>query len=198
MPTPSTVLMAGLCAFGLWFSPVGSSEAAPDEASQAPETKRLDVIYWPTPPEVVAKMLELADPKPGEVLYDLGCGDGRIVVAAAKTYGVKAVGIDIDPRRVKQSNENVKKAGVGSLVTIRRQDVFEIDLSEASVVTMYLLPNLNQRLRPQLAKLKPGARVVSHAFLIPGVKPKATVKVRSPHGEQRTVLLYVAPLEDEG
>src|ERR1700760_2752218 len=107
-------------------------------------------------------MLELAEVKAGDVLYDLGCGDGRIVVTAAKRYGIKATGFDVDPERLQESRENVRANRVGDLVTIKNQDIFKTDLTGASVITLYLLPDLNVRLMPQLSKLKPGSRIVSH------------------------------------
>ncbi len=137
---------------------------------QAP-SRTPDVVYVPTPQAVVDKMLEMAEVKPGDVVYDLGCGDGRIVVTAAKKYGVKAVGFDINPVRVRESIENVKAANVGHLVTIRQADIFTLDLREASVVTLYLLSSLNVKLMPQLEKLKSGSRIVSHDFDMRGAKP---------------------------
>lgn len=133
--------------------------------------RKLDVVYVPTPQSVVDRMLELAEIRPGDVVYDLGCGDGRIVVTAAKQYGVKAVGYDIDPQRVKEARENVAKAGVGHLVRIEQADIFTLDLTGASVITLYLLPSLNVRLMPQLARMKPGSRIVSHNFDMQGAKP---------------------------
>ena len=131
-------------------------------ATQAPAPiKKPDVIFVPTPQEVVDKMLELAQLKKGDVLYDLGCGDGRIVVTAAKKYGVKAIGFDVDPQRIKEATENVQKNGVGNLVTIRQADIFEQDLREANVVTLYLLPELNVRLMPQFKQLKGAGRASS-------------------------------------
>ncbi len=163
-----------------------------------------DVIFVPTPQEVVDKMLELAAVKKGDVVYDLGCGDGRIVVTAAKKYGCKAVGIDIDPRRVEESLDNVKKNDVGDLVTIRQGDIFKADLSPASVVTVYLLPGLNLKLVPQLNKMKPGSRLVSHNYDIEGYKPKKTeqvmVKMLKDGKEQlvpHQVILWEIPLEKE-
>jgi ribosomal protein L11 methylase PrmA len=124
-----------------------------------------DVIYVPTPEPVVEKMLELAKPKKGEVLYDLGCGDGRIVVTAAKKYEVKGTGVDIDPQRIKESNENAEKAGVTDKVKFVKGNLFEMDFHDADVVTLYLLTELNKKLRPKLLDtLKPGSRIVSHAF----------------------------------
>jgi SAM-dependent methyltransferase len=139
--------------------------------TRKPPTREPDILYVPTPQEVVDKMLEMAEIKEGDVVYDLGCGDGRIVVTAAKKYGVKAVGFDIDPVRVKESRENVRKNNVEHLVTIHHEDVFTLDLREANVVTLYLLPSLNVKLMPQLEKLRPGSRILSHDFDMRGAKP---------------------------
>jgi SAM-dependent methyltransferase len=133
--------------------------------------RKPDVIFVPTPQEVVDKMLEMAEIKTGNILYDLGCGDGRIVVTAAKRYGVKAFGFDIDPARIKESLANVKSNKVEHLVTIKQADIFTLDLREANVVTLYLLPELNVKLMPQLAQLKPGSRIGSHDFSMRGAKP---------------------------
>lgn len=162
-------------------------------------TKEPDVIFVPTPQVVVDKMLELAEVKKDDVVYDLGCGNGIIVVTAAKKYGCKAVGFDIDPERIKESNENVKNNKVENLVQIQQEDIFKLDLSKATVVTLYLLPELNVRLIPQLEKLKPGSRIVSHDFDMKGVKPKKVVTVNSPgpDGREHTVYLWVTPLEKE-
>jgi len=135
------------------------------------EKPKLDVQFVPTPQAVVDKMLSMAEIRPGDVLYDLGCGDGRIVVTAARRYGIKAMGFDLDPKRVEESLANVKSNGVEHLVTIRQADVFTLDLTPASVVTLYLLPSLNVKLMPQLEKLKPGSRILSHDFDMKGAKP---------------------------
>ena len=166
--------------------------------SQETPSREPDVIFVPTPQEVVDKMLELADVRPGEVVYDLGCGDGRIPVTAAKRFGVKAWGFDINPVRVRESLENVKQNMVGDRVTIKLQDIFDLDLSKADVITLYLLPQLNVKLIPQLDKLKPGCRIVSHDFDMQGVRPKRVVNV-SPGGGGRDhrVYLWVTPLEKE-
>ncbi len=156
-----------------------------------------DVIYVPTPNEVVDRMLEMADVRPGEVVYDLGCGDGRIPVAASKKYGVKSWGFDINPVRVKESRENVEKANVKHLVTIQLKDIFELDLSKADVITLYLLPQLNVKLIPQLDKLKPGSRIVSHDFNMEGVRPKREVTYTPAGGREHRVYLWVTPLEKE-
>ena len=145
----------------------GGDTAAPDAGG----ARTPDVIYVPTPQPIVDKMLELAKVKKTDVVYDLGCGDGRIVVTAAKKYGVKAFGFDIDPERVAEAKENVIKNKVEHLVTIEQKDIFTLDLSPANVVTLYLLPRLNVKLIPQLEKLKKGSRIVSHDFDMDGVKP---------------------------
>jgi len=138
----------------------GLLAAAPAVAQQQP-----DVIFVPTPHEVVDDMLRLANVRKGDVLYDLGSGDGRIAIAAAKKYGIKAVGIDIDPQRIREATENARRAGVGDLVQFRQEDLFKADFREATVVTLYLLPDLNVKLRPRLwNELEPGTRVVSHQF----------------------------------
>ncbi|PPE71571.1 methyltransferase domain-containing protein [Caldimonas thermodepolymerans] len=125
----------------------------------------LDVPYVPTPQPVVDRMLQLARVGPDDVVYDLGCGDGRVVITAAKAYGARGIGIDIDPQRIAEARANAKRAGVTDKVEFRIGDLFEADFSEATVVTLYLLPSINQRLRPQLwRQLRVGARVVSHDF----------------------------------
>ena len=151
----------------------------------------------PTPNEVVDKMLEMADVRKGEIVYDLGCGDGRIPVRAAVKYGVKAFGWDINPVRVKESLENVEKHNVKNLVTIAEGDIFQLDLSKADVITLYLLPQLNVKLIPQLEKLKPGCRIVSHDFNMEGVRPKREITFTPPGGRDHRIYLWVTPLERE-
>ncbi len=157
-----------------------------------------DVIFVPTPQPIVEEMLKLAKVTKKDVVYDLGCGDGRIVITAAKKYGCKAVGFDIDPERVKESRENVKKAGVVHLVRIEQEDIFTLDLSGATVITLYLLPSLNVKLIPQLKKLKPGCRIVSHDFDMRGVKPDKVVQVKDKENEfEHTLYLWITPLKME-
>ena len=142
-------------------------------AAQTQTRQQPDVIYVPTPHEVVDDMLRLANVKKGDVLYDLGSGDGRIAIAAAKKFGIRAVGIDIDPERIREATENAKKAGVSNLVEFRQEDLFRADFKEATVVTLYLLPDLNVKLRPRLwEELKPGTRIVSHQFDMGTWKPE--------------------------
>ena len=149
------------------------------------------VPYVPTPQEVVDRMLELAQVKAGDVVYDLGSGDGRIVVTAAKKYGVKAIGFEIDPQRIKESHENIKKAGVEKLVEIRQQDIRTVDLSQATVLTMYLLPEVNLMIRPNIWKqMKPGSRIVSHDFDMADWKPLKTEYIKDGSSWDHTLYLW--------
>jgi SAM-dependent methyltransferase len=180
-----------------------ASASAPATAATAgaeKQERKPDVVYVPTPQPVVDRMLNEAKVKKTDVVYDLGCGDGRIVVTAAKKYGVKAFGYDIDPKRVEEALANVKKAGVEQLVTIEQKDIFTIDLSPANVVTLYLLPTLNVRLIPQLEKLKPGSRVVTHDFDIEGIKPDKHLKLAAVPDDQgapadHAIYLFTIPLK---
>ena len=160
------------------------------QAKQKPAPLRSpDVIFVPTPSATVERMLATAKVSKNDVLYDLGCGDGRIVIEAAKRYGVRAVGIDIDPQRIAEANANAKAAGVSHLVQFRNADLFESNISEATVVTLYLLPSLNQKLRPKLLKdLKKGTRIVSHDFDMGDWKPVTTSNV-----DGRTVYMWTIP-----
>ena len=140
---------------------LGVSLAAP----QSERKRQFDVPYVPTTAEAVQAMLKLADVKKADIVYDLGCGDGRIVIAAAKTYGARGVGIDIDPDRIREAKANAKKAGVENLVRFEENDLFQANFREATVVTLFLLPSVNLKLRPKLLQdLKPGTRVVSNTF----------------------------------
>src|ERR671935_480144 len=159
-------------------------------AAATAQSQQPDVIFVPTPQEVVDAMLKLANVHQGDVLYDLGSGDGRIPVTAAKRYGIRAYGIDIDPQRIQEANENAKKNGVTHLVQFRREDLFKTNFKEATVVTLYLLPDLNVKLRPRLlAELKPGTRVVSHQFDMGTWKPDKKVELSA----GRTIYLWTIP-----
>jgi 16S rRNA G966 N2-methylase RsmD len=152
-------------------------EITQDTASQTAQ-RQLDVPYVPTPPAVVNEMLRIAKVNKNDVLYDLGSGDGRIVITAAQKFGTRGVGIDLDPERVKEANQNAQKAGVSDRVNFRQQDLFEADLSNATVVTLYLLPEVNLKLRSKLlSELKPGTRIVSHSFDMGDWKPEQVVQV---------------------
>jgi tRNA G37 N-methylase Trm5 len=167
---------------GMFFAVAASAQTA--ARTQAP-----DVIYVPTPYEVVDEMLKLGGVKKGDVLYDLGSGDGRIPVTAAKKFGIRAVGIDIDPQRVEEAKENARKNGVTNLVQFRQEDLFRANFREATVVTLYLLPDLNVKLRPKLlAELKPGSRIISHQFDMGTWKPEKRIELNG-----RTIYLWTVP-----
>jgi ribosomal protein L11 methylase PrmA len=170
-------------------APAGALDGS-TRAQMARGDRLPDVIFVPTPQEVVEDMLRLANVRQGDVLYDLGSGDGRIPVTAAKLYGVRAVGIDIDPERVREARENAKRNGVEHLVQFREQDLFEADFREATIVTLYLLPELNLKLQPRLlAELQPGTRIVSHQFDMGDWKPAKKLEA-----DGRTVYFWVVPV----
>lgn len=165
-------------------------------------TRRLDVIYVPTPQKVVDRMLAVANIQKDDVLYDLGCGDGRIVITAAKKYGIRAYGFDGDPERIQESMDNALDAGVEHLVSFEQADIFTVDLSPATVVTLYLTPEVNVSLIPQLQKLAPGSRIVSHDFDMEGVRPERTWTVvaedhQVPDDRIHYVYLWKTPLRVE-
>ena len=167
------------------FAAQAQKADAPPPPELVPE-RRPDVIYVPTPQAVVEKMLQLAKVTARDVVYDLGCGDGRIVIEAARRYGARGVGIDIDPERIAEARANARAAGVTHLVQFQQADLFESDFSNATVVTLYLLPSLNLKLRPKLWKeLKPGTRVVSHDFDMGDWNPEQTVRI-----DNRTVYFW--------
>lgn len=159
--------------------------------------------YVQSPMEVVERMLRLAEPKPGEYLIDLGSGDGRIVVEAAKRYGVRGLGVDLEPRLVKLAQEKARKAGVESLAKFEVKDLFELDFSEANIVTAYLLPDVNLKLMPKLLKMRPGTRVVSHDFDMGPWQPDETIelpvaeKLIGPLGRSK-IYLFVVPADVRG
>jgi SAM-dependent methyltransferase len=170
-----SILQRAVFAVGLAASLFSSTIFAQTTTTTPP--RRPDVHFVPTPDEVVEAMLDVANVSAKDVLYDLGSGDGRIPIAAAKKFGTRGVGIDIDPERIKEANANLKSAGVGDKVRFIQGDLFEQDLSRATVITLYLLPELNLKLRPTLLKLKPGTRIVSHDFDMGDWKPEKTLKL---------------------
>jgi SAM-dependent methyltransferase len=166
-------------------------------ADAQPKLKKPDVEYVPTPHNVVAEMLRLVDLKKTDVVYDLGCGDGRVVITAAKDYGTRGVGVDIDPKRIKESRANARRAGVADRVKFLQQDLFETNIREASVVTLYLLPELNRKLRPKLlSDLRPGTRVVSHDFDMGDWHPDHVVHVQGSY--EHSVFYWVIPANIDG
>jgi cyclopropane fatty-acyl-phospholipid synthase-like methyltransferase len=157
----------------------------PDPTPRAP--------YVPTPVDVVDRMLTLANVGSKDIVYDLGCGDGRIVIAAAQKYGARGVGVDIDPVRIYESEINAKRAGVNRLVTFKLQDALKTDVSDATVVTLYMLSAINVKLRPLLTKqLRPGARIVSHSFAMGDWDPQQVENFRDVQGTARTLYLWFA------
>lgn len=197
MRTTRRFLAFGFCvilaqAVASVYGPGGFGTATDVARAQAQESdfeSKKIVPFVPTPQEVVDGMLETAQVKKGDVVYDLGSGDGRIVITAARKYGVKAVGFEIDPELIKESRENIRKEGLQQLAEIRQQDILTVDVSGATVVTMYLLPDVNLQLRPTLLRqLKPGSRIVSHAFDMGDWKPDKVVRVNG-----RTVYLWTLP-----
>jgi SAM-dependent methyltransferase len=177
------------------------SESAPAESGtesqdQDKPEREPDVPYVPTPDNVVKAMLDLAQLKKGEKMYDLGSGDGRIVIAAARDFGAKGTGVDINPKLVAESRENAKKAGVEDRANFLVGDLFKMNFADADVVTMYLLPSINLQLRPQLfEQLRPGVRVVSHAFDMGDWRPDETVVTKP---DERTIYLWIMPAKVEG
>jgi len=158
------------------------------ETQLGPPTRGPDVIFVPTPHEVVDEMLATAGVGPEDVLYDLGSGDGRIPITAAQRFGTRGVGIDIDPQRIREANRAAERAGVTDKVEFIEADLFETDLSDATVISLYLLPSLNLKLRPKLLQLKPGTRIVSHNYDMGDWQPEQTKQVGS-----STVYFWTVP-----
>jgi hypothetical protein len=169
---------------------LAAAVAASAQTSTLPKTP--DVPYVPTDEKVVAEMLKVAKVKKSDVLYDLGSGDGRIVITAAKKFGTRGTGIELLPSLVQEARENARKSGVSGLARFVEGDIFDADISEATVVTLYLLPEVNMRLRPKLLELRPGTRIVSHNYDLGDWKPEKTIKIHLPDGEH-TVFYWVVP-----
>lgn len=173
---------------------------AHERLADTPEPVHLDIEYVPTPYIVVDKMLEAANLSERDVLYDLGCGDGRVVIAAALNYGARAVGFDIDPLRLAEARANVAGVEVGDLVEIVEANLLEVDLRGATVVTLYLSPELNVQLLPALRQLAPGSRIITHDFLIGDIDPDELWTVVAEHFKPRpkerehAVLRWTTPL----
>lgn len=171
--------------------------AAENAAGGAPK-RTPDCVYVGTPYDVIDRMVDLAEIRRSELVYDLGCGDARILVSAARRAGCRGVGYDINPLRVQESMENLRKNNLGDLVKIEQEDIFTLDLKGADVIMLYLLPKMNERLIPQLEKLKPGSRIVCHDYHIQGVVSDKSVSVTSlEDGAKHEIYLYTAPLKKE-
>jgi SAM-dependent methyltransferase len=168
----------------------GNEVGSSDRTQQTQTTTRSpDVIYVPTPNEVVDAMLQLANTNSNDIVYDLGSGDGRIPITAAQKYNARGIGIDINPQRIREANQNARSAGVSDRVEFRQQDLFQADFSDATVVTLYLLSSLNEKLKPRLlSELKPGTRIVSHTFAMGNWQPEKTIQVGG-----RNIYLWVVP-----
>jgi len=189
----TTVVSAGLLLAAVAPLPVDAAEA--DRETETPRGP--DCVYVGTPYDVIDKMLDMGSIRKTDLVYDLGCGDGRIVVAAAKRFGCRGVGYDINPLRIEESLENVRKNGVEDLVEIKQEDIFELDLSKADVIMLYLLPDMNVKLIPQLERLEPGARIVCHNYKIEGIADSDYAVVRSREdGVRHYVYGYEAPLKE--
>jgi SAM-dependent methyltransferase len=172
---------------------VAGISCAQQPALGPPPPRAPDVRYEPTPPDVVQVMLRVANVKPGDVVYDLGCGDGRIVITAVRQFDAGGVCVDIDPQRIAESRENARAAGVTDRIRFLNQDLFLTDVDEATVVMLFLSPELNLKVRPKLLReLKPGARIVSHWHDMGDWKPQETVRVQS-GGWERPVYLWTIP-----
>ena len=186
---------------GLAIAPAASvlsAEAAekPKEAAPLKKIRAADCVYVPTPNDVVERMLDLVKPKKGELLYDPGCGDGRIVTMAARKYGCKAVGYEIVPELVEKGRKAIEKHKLAHLASIEQADIFKLDYSKANVVTLYLLPGMILKLAPKLEKLEPGSRIVAHDYPIGGFKADKTVTMTSKEdGVKHTLFLYTLPLK---
>ena len=153
----------------------------------------LDVPYVPTPEIVVDKMLQLAEVRGEDILYDLGSGDGRIPIAAAQRFGTTAVGIDLNPERVREAKANALDAGVTDKVKFIEGNIFDLDFSEATVLFVYLFPEVNMKLRPRILEMKPGTRVVSHNYNMGNWKPEQTTTIKIPGGMEHTLYLWRVP-----
>ena len=157
--------------------------------------KKPDCVYVPTPHDVTAKMLEMAHVKKTDVVYDPGCGDGRLCVTAAKKYGCKAIGFEIEPSLVEQAKKNAKRRNVEHLVSIQKKDIFKLDYSQANVLTLYLLPDMLKRLLPSFEKMAPGSRIVAHNYELPGILPDEQTEILSKEdNDKHTLYAYKLPL----
>jgi predicted RNA methylase len=185
------VLLTVLAAFGLFLPQPSQAQSTLTPEYEASH----DVVpFVPTPMKVAERMLELAKVTPNDLVYDLGSGDGRIVILAAQKYGAHAVGVELDTKRYEESSARIKELGLASKAKILHGDMFKADVHKATVVTLYLLPNVNDDIRPMLEKqLRPGTRVVSHDFHMAGWKAEKTEEITAQNGAVHTIYLYIRP-----
>jgi len=199
------VLAAGLFAIGCGSNPDGAAPTPAQETRPAARQERQEtsgappalvfIVFVRTPQDVADRMLKMAHVTKDDVVCDLGCGDGRILVTAAKRYGCRAIGYDLDPLRVQEARENAEREGVSHLVTVEKKDVQSVDLTGVSVVTLYMGTEINARLIPQLSRLPPGTRIVSHDFPIGDIPPDKAVVITSREDDRRhRILLWLCPL----
>jgi SAM-dependent methyltransferase len=185
-PTRALVLTTAIL-----LSPALAADGQPLPQAQK---RTPDVVYVGTPYDVVSKMIKLAGVRKQDVVFDLGCGDGRMIVLAAQKYGCRGTGYDIDPEQIAAALANVKRSGVAHLVTIGRRDIFGVDFRNADVLLLYLHSELYQKLLPKFEKLKPGSRLVSHDFAIPGIEADAVIRVVSNEDNVRhSMFMYTTP-----
>jgi SAM-dependent methyltransferase len=200
------ILAAGLLAAGCGSNPGGAALTPAQEARSAVPQRQKEAVGAPpalvfivfvrTPQDVADRMLKMAHVTKDDVVCDLGCGDGLILVTAAKRYGCRAIGYDLDPLRVEEARENAERQGVSHLVTVEKKDVLSVDLKGVSVVTLYMGTEINARLIPQLSRLAPGARIVSHDFPIADIPPdKAEIMTSREDHRRHRVLLWRCPLQ---
>ncbi len=182
----------------VWGVCVGGSNLAGWAQETSKPRAEPDCVFVPTPHDIVERMLEMASVQKDDVIYDLGCGDGRIVIQAAKKRGCRGVGFEIVPELAQQARDGAKRNGVANLVEIREEDLFQADMSEATVLPMYLLPKMLKELKPKLAGLKAGTRIVSHDYRIPGVKADKVETLTSREtGAEHILLLYTLPFQEQ-
>lgn len=196
-------LLAGILAVGGgWLGVFGFQQWVETVNSRPPHRIPRNAPYIPTPQDVVDRMLELANVDENDVVFDLGCGDGRIVITAAKRYGCRAVGFEYDAKIAELARENVRQQGVADLVTIEQRDIFTIEpaeLNRASVITLYLLPWMNQKLKPNLARLDPGKVIVAHDWDLPGCKPDHSERMNSVDDDaayEHGIFMWTTPLKE--
>lgn len=177
--------------WGVFFYLIGNVDA------QDRHSFILDVPYVSTPQPIVDEMLEMANVKVDDILYDLGCGDGRIPITAAREIGTRAVGVDLNPERVREANENAQTAKVADMVRFIEGDIFETDFSEATVLTLYLFPEVNLKLRPRIQKMAPGTRIISHNYDMGDWKPDREKRISLPGGRDHVIYMWVIPDTNE-